>query len=321
MSQERLKILLIEHDPGFTRTIGDMLNQARELSAEISSATDLTAGFSVLSRNRFDVIVLDVAIPDGAGLANISLLKAEAPRSPIIAAGDADSETVAVEAVQAGAQDYLVKNQLTPGWLERSIRYAIERHRMDMALQAAEEKYHGIFDHLMEGIFQTTPEGRYLLANAALARIYGYASPDDLMRNLTDIEHRLYVQEGRREEFVRLMQESDTITGFESQIFRKDGSVIWISENCRAIRDASGKIIYYEGTVEDITQRRQAEEDLRRSESVYHSLVETMPQNVFRKDLQGRFTFVNQQYCRHYNCNSTDIVGKTDFDFFSGGTG
>ncbi len=316
MSQERLKILLIEHDPGFTRTIGDMLNQARELSAEISSATDLTAGFSVLSRNRFDVIVLDVAIPDGAGLANISLLKAEAPRSPIIAAGDADSETVAVEAVQAGAQDYLVKNQLTPGWLERSIRYAIERHRMDMALQAAEEKYHGIFDHLMEGIFQTTPEGRYLLANAALARIYGYASPDDLMRNLTDIEHRLYVQEGRREEFVRLMQESDTITGFESQIFRKDGSVIWISENCRAIRDASGKIIYYEGTVEDITQRRQAEEDLRRSESVYHSLVETMPQNVFRKDLQGRFTFVNQQYCRHYNCNSTDIVGKTDFDFF-----
>ncbi|MGN6553438.1 MAG: SpoIIE family protein phosphatase [Verrucomicrobiota bacterium] len=316
MSQQRLKILLIEHDPGFTRTVGDMINQARELSADISLASDLHAGFSVLRNNHFDVIVLDVAIPDGAGLANISLLRAEAPRMPIIAAGEDDNETVAVEAVQAGAQDYLVKNQLTAGWLERSIRYAIERHRMDMALLAAEEKYHGIFDHLVEGIFQTTQDGRYLLANAALARIYGYASPEELMRSLTDIEHSLYVDEARRDEFIRLMQESDTTTGFESQIYRKDGSIIWISENCRAIRDAKGTILYYEGTVEDITQRRQVEEKLRKSESVYHSLVETMPQNVFRKDLQGRFTFANQQYCKHYNCTLDQILGKTDFDFF-----
>src|SRR5690606_23947544 len=120
------------------------------------------------------------------------------------------------------AQDYLVKGQLTPGWLERSIRYAIERHRMDMARIASEEKYHEIFDHLVEGIFQTTPEGHYLMANAALARIYGYSSPDELIQNLTDIGQSLYVQEGRRDEFLRLMQENDTISGFESQIYRKD---------------------------------------------------------------------------------------------------
>ncbi|HET7625990.1 MAG TPA: SpoIIE family protein phosphatase [Verrucomicrobiae bacterium] len=316
MSQERLKILLIEHDPGFTRAVGEMIGQARDLSADISSASDLKSGFSVLSRNNFDVVVLDVSVPDGAGLANISLLKAEAPRLPIIAAGDADNETVAVEAVQAGAQDYLVKHQLTPGWLERSIRYSIERHRMDMTLLAAEEKYHGIFDHLVEGIFQTTPEGRYLLANSALARIYGYSSPEELMQKLTNIGEGFYVEEGRRDEFVRLMQEHDTIAGFESSIYRKDGTVIWISENCRAVRDESGKLIYYEGTVEDITQRRQTEENLRTSEALYHSLVETLPQNVFRKDTQGRFTFANQQYCKHYNAKLEDILGKTDFDFF-----
>jgi sigma-B regulation protein RsbU (phosphoserine phosphatase) len=318
MSQDRLKILLIEHDPVFTRILGEMLSQARELAADVSSAIDLHAGFTALrgNKNHFDVVVLDVSVPDGAGLANISLLKAEAPRLPIIAAGDADNETVAVEAVQAGAQDYLVKNQLTPGWLERSIRYAIERHRTDMTLLAAEEKYHGIFDHLVEGIFQTTPDGRYLLANAALARIYGYATPEELMNSLTDIGQRLYVQDDRRDEFVRLMQERDLITGFESQIYRKDGSIIWISENCRAVRDAQGKLLYYEGTVEDITHRRQTEEDLRNSETLYHSLVETMPQNVFRKDIQGRFTFANSQYCKHYNCKLEEIIGKTDFDFF-----
>jgi sigma-B regulation protein RsbU (phosphoserine phosphatase) len=316
MSHERLKILLIEHDPGFTRAVGEMIGQARDISADISFASDLSSGFSVLNGNNFDVVVLDVSVPDGAGLANIALLKAEAPRLPIIAAGDADNETVAVEAVQAGAQDYLVKHQLTPGWLERSIRYSIERHRMDMTLLAAEEKYHGIFDHLVEGIFQTTPEGRYLLANSALARIYGYSSPEELMRKLTNIGEGLYVEEGRRDEFVRLMQEHDTITGFESDIYRKDGTVIWISENCRSVRDANGKLLYYEGTVEDITPRRQTEESLRTSEALYHSLVETLPQNVFRKDTQGRFTFANQQYCKHYNAKLENILGKTDFDFF-----
>src|ERR1019366_94191 len=110
--------------------------------------------------------------------------------------------------------------------------------------------------------------------------------------------------------------EHDTMTGFESKIYRKDETTIWISENCRAVRNTEGKLLYYEGTVEDITQRRHTEEALRGSESLYHSLVETMPQNVFRKDLEGRFTIANQQYCKHYECKLEDILGKTDFDFF-----
>ena len=316
MSQERLKVLLIEHDPGFARRVGDMLGQARDLATEIRSAPDLRAGLTELSDRKFDVVLLDVAVPDGAGLANVSLLKAEAPQLPVIVAGDLDDEEVAVEAVHAGAQDYLVKNQLTPGWLERSIRYAIERHRLDMALLAAEEKYHSLFDHLVEGIFQTTPDGHYLMANSALARIYGYGSPDELMANITDIGRTLYVEPGRREEFVRLMQQHDTISGFESCIYRKDGSPIWISENCHAVRNLKGKLLYYEGTVEDITQRRQAEDNLRNSEALYHSLVETLPQNIFRKDLEERFTFANQQFCRVLGKELSDIVGKTDFDFF-----
>lgn len=316
MSAESLKILLIEHDAGFARALGEMLGQARNLPAQLLTAPDLTAGLSALAKDNFDVAVMDVSVPDGAGLANITLLKAEAPQLTIIAAGDADEETVAVEAVQASAQDYLVKNQITAGWLERSIRYAIERHRMDVTILAAEEKYHSIFDHLVEGIFRTTPAGRYLLANAALARIYGYASPDELVQSVTDIGRRLYVQPGRREEFLRVMQEHDTITSFESQIYRKDDSVIWISENCRAIRDIQGRLVYFEGTVEDITQRRQAEENLRNSEALYHSLVETLPQNIFRKDCEGRFTFANQQCCQTFGRKLEEIVGKTDFDLF-----
>lgn len=317
MSQEKLKILLIEHDPGFARYVGEMLGQARDMLAEVEPATDLARGLSALNGNGgFDVVLIDLSLPDGAGLANVPLIRAGAPEVPIIVAGDSEDETVAIEAVHAGANDYIVKGQLTAGWLERSIRYAIERHRMERAMLAAEEKYHSLFDHLVEGVFQTTPDGHYLMANAALARIYGYEAPEELVQTLTDIGENLYVEKGRRDDFVQLMQQHDTISGFESQVYRKDFSVIWISENCHAVRDSKGRLLYYEGTVEDITQRRQAEEKVRHSEALYHSLVETLPQNIFRKDLQFRFTFANQQFCKALGRPLDEIVGKTDFDFF-----
>jgi sigma-B regulation protein RsbU (phosphoserine phosphatase) len=315
MPPENLRVLLIEHDPGFARYVSEMLGQMREVAVEVSWAGTYHEGLELLRSNP-DVLVLDLCVPDGAGLANVYLASALAPSVPIILAGESDEDVIALEAVHAGAKDYLVKGQLTPGWLERSIRYAIERHQMDQTLREAEEKYHGLFDHLVEGIFQTTPQGSYLLANAALARIYGYSSPEELMQSLTDLRRGLYVDANRRDEFVRLMQECDTISGFESQVYRKDGSIIWISENCRAIRDDVGTLRYYEGTVEDITQRRQAEENVRNSEALYHSLVETLPQNIFRKDPDGRFTFANQQFCKSLGLKLADIVGKTDADFF-----
>ncbi|MFQ3636719.1 MAG: PAS domain S-box protein [Cyanobacteriota bacterium] len=139
---------------------------------------------------------------------------------------------------------------------------AIEQARADAALQAAEAKYRGIFENAVEGIFQSTPDGKYLMVNPMLARLYGYDSPADLMANLTDIQHQLYVDPQRRAEFVRLMQTKGTIQGFESEVYRKDGSVIWISESARALYDGAGNLIRFEGTVENITRRKRAELEL-----------------------------------------------------------
>lgn len=316
MAEGTNRVLLIEHEAGYAHYLGEVLSQARDPGLEVVTASSLRAGLGFLKESAFDVILLELAVPDGAGLGNLAVLRAVAPRTPVIVLGSSEDETIALEALSSGARDYVVKHQITGPWLERSIRYAVERHRMDQALLEAEERYHSIFDHLVEGIFQTTPEGRYLMANAALARIYGYASPEELVASLTDIRSKLYVEPGRRDEFVRLMQEQEALTGFESQVYRKDGSIIWISENCRAIRDETGRLLYYEGTVEDITQRREAEERLRESEVLYHSLVENLPQNIFRKDLAGRFTFANQQFCRMLGRPLEEIVGKTDYDFF-----
>ncbi len=316
MSQDRLKILLIEHDTGFARAAGEMLGRTCDLAVEVCAAEDLRSGMASLAGDHFDLVVCDLGVPDGAGLANVLLIRSEKPRIPIIVAGDVDDEAIVLESMHAGAQAYLVKSQLTPGWLERSIRHALERHRLDRAQLEAEEKYHSVFDHLVEGIFQTSPDGRYLMANAALARIYGYESPEDLISGLVDIGARLYVEEGRRDEFLRRMHENDELTGFESQVYRKDGSIIWISENCRAIRDHEGRLLFFEGSVVNISRRKEAEDRLSKSEALYHSLVETLPQNIFRKDLEGRFTFANQQFCRTLGRSLEDILGKTDLDFF-----
>ncbi|HWB60290.1 MAG TPA: ATP-binding protein, partial [Chthoniobacteraceae bacterium] len=131
----------------------------------------------------------------------------------------------------------------------------------------SEATYRSIVEHAIEGIFQTTPDGRYLLANPALAEIYGYASVDELKGNVKEIARQLYVDPERRSEFIRQMDEKDAVWGFESPIYRKDGSVIWISENVRVIRDAEGRVLYYEGTVEDITERKRAEEELVRAKT------------------------------------------------------
>jgi PAS domain S-box-containing protein len=130
------------------------------------------------------------------------------------------------------------------------------------ALRRAEQKYRSIFEHCLEGIFQTTPEGKYISANPALARMYGYHSAEELITDLTDITRQLYVRAGRRAEFIQLVRENGQVLDFESQIFRRDRSVIWICESARVVRDeVSGEVLYYEGMVQDISRRKAAEEE------------------------------------------------------------
>ncbi|HUA38570.1 MAG TPA: SpoIIE family protein phosphatase [Candidatus Sulfopaludibacter sp.] len=315
MESELLKVLLIAGDGLLAEAVAQKLRKEGQ-PVEMATAPALDGGAARLAAGSFDVVLFELPSANAAGLFQVTFLATKAPGVPMVVLGPTQDEAFAVEVIRAGAQEYFARENLGERALEPVIRCALERHLEQTALLREKENYYGLFDHLVEGIFRTTPDGHYLLANVALARIYGYASPVELMASIKDIGRSLYVQPARRDEFVRLMQANETITDFESQIYRKDGTVIWISENCRAVRDAQGKLLYYEGTVQDITEHQQTEMSLRNSESLYHSLVETMPQNVFRKDLQGRFTFANQQYCKHYKCKLEDILGKTDFDFF-----
>ncbi|WP_219903923.1 response regulator [Stenomitos frigidus] len=128
--------------------------------------------------------------------------------------------------------------------------------------QQTEVEYRDLFENAVEGLYRTTLTGRYLRANPMLASIYGYRSPDELMASLTDLQQQLYVDSVQRQAFVQLIEANGKVSGFESQVYCKTGERIWISENARLVYDALGQPIGYEGSVTDITDRKQVEADL-----------------------------------------------------------
>jgi len=170
-----------------------------------------------------------------------------------------------------GARTWTPEEQNFAGSLATMVTLALDAHehrRAEEALRRAEEKYRSIFENAVEGIFQTTSDGRYISANPALARIYGYQSPPEMIEAVTDIRRQIYVNPGRRSEFMRMLEAHDAVTGFEAQVYRKDGSMIWVSESARAVRDPQGALLCYEGTVEDITERKQLEQQLLQSQKM-----------------------------------------------------
>jgi two-component system, cell cycle sensor histidine kinase and response regulator CckA len=169
-----------------------------------------------------------------------------------------------------------------------------ERREAEESLKRAEQKYHAIFDNAIMGIFQTSPEGRILSANRAFARNCGYSSPEEMMETIKDIGKEQYVREEDRARLHALCREKGYVEGFETTFRRKDGSTLWASMNVREVRNEEGAILYYEGTAENITERKRAEEALRRSELKNRTLLESISDGVYILDTEGRFTFVNE---------------------------
>lgn len=178
--------------------------------------------------------------------------------------------------------------------MEGFLQDVTERKEAAQALQEAERRYRSIFENAIEGVFQTTPDGTYIAVNPALARIYGYHSPEDLIVGLRDISHQLYVEPERRTEFMRLMEQHGSVSNFESRVYRRDGDIIWISENARAVYDDSGALVCYEGTVEAITERKLYEAEMRH-QATHDALTGLPNRNMLHEHLQRAIQVARQK--------------------------
>ncbi len=173
----------------------------------------------------------------------------------------------------------------------------------------SEEKYRLLFDNAVEGVFQTTPDGRFLSANPSLVRILGFNSVGEIFNHFKDIGKQHYLNSEDRKTFQRIMESNGGTSDFEVQLRKRDGSLIWANIKARIIRDKTGKIHHFEGFLEDITERKNAEKALRESEERYRTILNEMSEGYHEVDLAGNFTFFNEAFLKLFGYSSDEMMG------------
>ena len=176
-------------------------------------------------------------------------------------------------------------------------------------VRKSEEKYRSIFEDSVEGIFRTTPEGKFITANRALAQIHGYDSPEELIETITDIGNQLYADPEDRLVMMTQLKEHGVLKGFETPFYRKDGSRIWGSLSLRTVYDEKGTLLYYEGMLEDITDRRQAEDKLREEKALKSSILDSIPHAVIGVR-ERRITFASDGAETVFGWKPEELIGK-----------
>jgi PAS domain S-box-containing protein len=239
-----------------------------------------------MQENLPDLLLLTTHPLDGQGYDFCQQIKASSAWRdiPVLFVTQSTAIEEKVRAFEAGGADILLKPlqlQELLARLNHQLHLSQLQHRLEeqnVRLQQeiydrrqVEERYRTIVENAMHGIFQSSLVGEYLMVNQALAHLYGYSSTAELMAAVPNVRS-LYVQPSRRDEFLAYMQRFETVIDFESQVYRKDGSKIWISETVRSVRDADGTFLYFEGNIQDITDRKLIEERLNLQYQVTHTL-------------------------------------------------
>lgn len=182
-------------------------------------------------------------------------------------------------------------------------------------IKQSEEKYRSLFENAMEGFFQTTQDGRFLSANPSLASILGFDSPQEFIKTINNIGEQLYVNQDERKTLEKVLEAEGGVEGYETQFLRKGGDIIWVSLNIRAARNDKGSVLYYEGTVVDITRRKQAEEALTQSERRLSNIIEFLPDATFAIDRDGCIIAWNRAIEEMTGYTSEMMLGKGNYEY------
>ncbi len=203
---------------------------------------------------------------------------------------------------------------LSIGVISLTLIHASEsrRRRAERALLYDEGRYRDLFENSPLGFYRTTPDGRILLANSALIQMLGYTSLGELEKR--NLEKEGFEPKYQRSQFKEIIDKMGEVKGLESAWIRRDKKVLFVRENAKAIRDEDGKILYYEGTAEDITERKKAEEALRQSEQKYRELVETSIDMIFTLDQNGSFLFANKAWRNRLGFSEEETENLNGFE-------
>ena len=304
-----LRILLVEDNPGDADLILDMLSDTGDVKFQVKTVKRLSEALSQIKNDGINLALLDLGLPDSQGLDTFFKLRAAVPGVAIIILTGNMDQNVAVTAVREGAQDYLIKGQISGSLLVRSIRYALERKQAEAALKESEEQYRTLFEESKDAIFMTTPEGRFLDANPALIELYGYASKEEMFA--LNISTDVFVDPEDRKMYVQILKEKGFVKNYEHQLKRKDGKILTVLKSTTALRNKKGDIVAYRGINHDITERKQAEVLLKEAKDRLAQILNSTAEGIYGLDLSGNCTFCNPASIKLLGYrDENEIIGK-----------
>ncbi|MGH9842856.1 MAG: response regulator [Blastocatellia bacterium] len=264
---ESVRVLLIEDDPGYSKTIQALISGNRE-SIEVEVADHLAEGLDRLTKGGIDLVLLDLSLPDSDGMLTLIRTRKHVPHLPIVILTGCDDEEIALEAAQAGAQDYLVKDQIDLNLLRRTLRYAIERQRAELVLREQAE----LLDAARDAILVQDLEGRILYWNRAAERLYGWTREEILGTKLRDwVDDATLAKWGDKFNEIRrtVLNQGEWMGELEN--YTKDGRMLIVECRCALMRDADDRPKSVLVINTDITEKKQIESQflrMQRMESV-----------------------------------------------------
>jgi PAS domain S-box-containing protein len=305
VDSEPIRVLLVDDDQGDFEMTRAMLSKAEHVAFNLDWVSTFEEALDAFQAGDHQVYLLDYFLEDRTGLDLLKEASKQGLDAPVIMLTGRGSRQVDLEAMEAGAADYLVKGRFDPEGLERAIRYSIERHRAAQALRESEERHRSMFDHLPVGLYRSDPDGTSLEVNPALVRILGYPDRESLQRLYSS---ELYVHADDRPRFWGLLERFGVVRGFESSIRRLDGVTIRVRNTARLHRDLEGTVLYLEGTLEDISEERAAEE-LRGSEARFRAVFEGSGTGIALVDLDGIILEANPSFADIFNATAKEMEG------------
>ena len=317
-STENLRVLLVEDNPGDLFLLREMVEAESHGRFHIAAeAASLAGAIACLTAGGADVVLLDLSLPDSAGVETFTAAHRAAPDVPIIVLSGLDDEDLALQTVQLGAQEYLVKGRISAQVLQRALRYAIERARGEAALAHERELLGTLLENIPDRIYFKDRRSRFIRINRALTVLLGLKKPEDAYGK-TDAD--FYGAEHARsalEDEIHVMQTGEPILGkveFETLI---DGTKSWSLTTKLPLRDRQGRTVGTCGISREISAMKEMEDQLATERNLLRAVIDNLPDHIFLKDAEGRYLLDNEAHRRSVGASeSSEVRGRTVFDFF-----
>jgi len=313
------RVLVVEDNPGDIFLLREMVNEEPNSRFQVTvEAGRLEHALEVLRTEQVDVVLLDLQLPDSHGADTFTILHGAAPDVPIIVLSESDDEEMALETVQLGAHEYLVKGRVDGHLLHRALRYALERARAEMQLARERDLLHTLLENIPDRIYFKDRQSRFIRINRALTALFGLKRADEAYgKTDADFYGAEHSSEALQDER-RVMETGEPLLGKVEFETMADGRKTWSLTTKLPLRDRKGRIIGTCGISREITEIKEMEEQLATERNLLRAVIDNLPDLVFLKDAEGRYLLDNVAHLRWLGASdASEVRGRTLFDFFS----